>query len=106
MHRDAQAAPPDYDFLVSAGTHTGAWLELPDVKTKLSYDPCTVVAICGRVLRHAVHDWADGERLCIAHFMRDAVHDRLHIPRPDWVTNKQYLGMMADSFVTRQGWPL
>jgi hypothetical protein len=103
-HRDAQAAFPVYDFLVSAGTHEQAWLELPDLKANLSYKPCTVVAICGKVLRHAVLDWAGGERLCIAHFIRDNVHKRLDIPRPEWVKNTCYLKMMDDVFITRQGW--
>lgn len=103
-HRDAKAAPPAYDFLVSAGRHRDAWFELPDVQARLSYEPGTVVALCGRVLRHAVPNWGEGERLCIAHFMRDAVHNRLNIPRPDWVSQRQYLELMDGGFVTRQGW--
>jgi hypothetical protein len=103
-HRDKYGGPPDYDFLVSAGTHEGAWLDLPDVKARLSYKPCTVVAICGKVLSHAVTDWDGGERLCIAHFIRDNVHRRLAIARPDWVNRKGYLEMMEDEFLARQGW--
>jgi hypothetical protein len=103
-HRDAQAAPPVYDFLVSAGTHKEAWMVLPDVQAKLSYNPGTVVAVCGRVLRHAVPDWVEGERLCFAHFIRDNVHERLNIRRPDWVTNGPYLDLMDNEFVGRQGW--
>jgi hypothetical protein len=74
-HRDNGSAPADYDFLVSAGDHRNAWLVLEDIKAKLSYNPCTVVAISGRVLNHAMPDWEEGERLCIAHFTRDNVHE-------------------------------
>jgi hypothetical protein len=59
-HRDKLSAPTDYDFLVSAGRHTEAWLELEDVNVKLFYTPGTVVAVCGRVLTHAVPDWEGG----------------------------------------------
>ena len=55
-HRDPHAASTHYDFLISAGRHEEAWLELLDIKVKLSYQPCTVVAICGKVLCHAVPD--------------------------------------------------
>jgi hypothetical protein len=103
-HRDAKAATSAYDFLLSAGRHKSAVMELPDLRAKLSYTPGTLVAICGRVLRHAVTNWDSGERLCIAHFIRDAVHNRLGIKRPDWVTNQPYLQMMDGQFLKRQGW--
>jgi hypothetical protein len=103
LHRDAQAAPPVYDFLVSAGTHEEAWLDLPDVNARAIYRPCTVVAVCGKVLRHGVMGWKGGERICLAHFIRDNVHNRLQLPRPDWVSNDQYLACMDDAFKIRQG---
>jgi hypothetical protein len=103
-HRDSQSAAPVYDFLVSAGTHEHAWLDLPDCKARLLYNPCTVVALCGRVLRHGVEDWDGGERICIAHFIRDSVHNRLGLRRPEWVIAKTYRCMMDQNFVERQGW--
>ena len=94
-----------YDFLVSAGRHTGTLFKLSDVDASLSYKPGTVIAICGKVLRHGVPEWTEGQdRLCIAHFMRDAVHNRLGLPRPNWVTDIPYLGMMDNTFLERQGW--
>lgn len=105
FHRDVHSAPAMYDFLVSAGNHNGTWFSLPDIKTKLLYNPGTVTAICGKVLRHAVLKWQAGkDRLCIAHFMRDQVHERLSIPRPDWVTDVRYLEMMDRDFLKRQEW--
>jgi hypothetical protein len=105
IHRDRQSAPAMYDFLVSAGNHKGTWFTIPDIKTKLLYNPGTVTAICGKVLRHAVKKWQkDTDRLCIAHFMRDRVHERLSIPRPDWVTDVPFLEMMDRNFLKRQEW--
>ena len=103
MHRDVQSAPPMYDFLVSAGNHSNTWFELFDIGATLSYEPGTVTAICGKVLRHGVKEWTkDTDRLCIAHFMRDSVHNRLSLPRPVWVSEKQYLQMMDIGFLRRQ----
>jgi hypothetical protein len=103
-HRDKLSDITDYDFLVSAGRHTEAWLELEDVKVKLHYTPGTVVAVCGKVLNHAVPDWEGGERLCIAHFTRDNVHERLGEARPNWVRNEGYIKCMDGGFLARQGW--
>jgi hypothetical protein len=104
LHRDPKAAPTMYDFLVSAGNHQEAWLDLPDVNAKLAYNPGTVVAVCGRVLRHGVEKWIGGERICFAHFIRDAVHQRLGLPRPDWVKSSQYVQLMDKEFINRQHW--
>src|ERR1700733_9931110 len=106
FHRDPKAAPTMYDFLVSAGTHEEAWLDLPDVNARLSYNPGAVVAICGRVLRHGVESWLGGERVCIAHFIRDAVHELLKLSYPDWVMSSQYVGLMDEAFVNRQNWAM
>ena len=104
VHRDPAAAPTMYDFLISAGTHEEVWLDLPDVKARLSYNPGTAVALSGRVLRHGVAKWISGERICIAHFIRENVHERLGLHRPDWVTQRDYLHLMPEDFVNRHGW--
>jgi hypothetical protein len=104
-HRDRNAAKTAYDILVSAGTHQHAVLSIPDIHTTLSYKPGTVVAICGRVLLHEVPDWGESEHICIAHFMRDAVHDRLGLPRAGWVSSGLYIPLMVDRFAERyKGW--
>jgi hypothetical protein len=108
-HRDKNTPFSAYDFLVSTGRYKQAFITLHDVSAELSYAPGTVVAISGRVLHHSVLDWDEtvspkGERLCIAHFIRDTVHDRLGVEWPDWVTNRPYLQMINKQFRTRQGW--
>jgi hypothetical protein len=84
--------------------HEEAWLDLPDMGTRLLYSPCTVVALTGKVLCHGVRNWIGGERICVAHFVRDNVHNRLKLCCPDWVTNERYLDLMDAGFVTRHGW--
>ena len=102
LHRDAQASPSVYDFLVSAGTYTQSWLDVPDVHAKIEYKPCTVVAITGKILRHGVASWEGGERICLAHFIRDNIHNRLQLPRPDWVSKEKYTKSMDSKFKIRQ----
>ena len=94
LHRDWGAAAPFYDLLVSAGTHTECSLHLPDIGARFRYCPGTAIAISGRVLRHEVSDWCGGERICCAHFMKDAVHERLGQPRPSWPLLADYLTLI------------
>lgn len=103
-HRDRGACSPVYDLLASLGTHSNARLSLPDVHAQLSYKPGTIVLVCGRVLRHEVTSWEGGDRVCWAHYMRDNVHNRLELPRPDWVNIEAYNNLMESGFRARQGW--
>lgn len=108
-HRDKSAPSSAYDFLISAGRHETAFLTVHDVGADFAYAPGTLVALSGRVLRHSILDWdkkksPKGERLCFAHFIRDSVHDRLGVKRPDWVTNGPYLQLLNPQFCSRQGW--
>ena len=95
FHRDSGASPAMFDLLLSAGTHKGTLFELCDVGTQLEYDPGTVVMVCGRVLGHRVMEWTGGERICLAHFFKDAVHDRLGIARPAWRNITEFWNMVT-----------
>jgi len=97
-HRDRGASAPAYDLLVSMGTHTSARLNLADVQAELSYQPGTIVLLCGRVLHHEVQTWEGGDRICWAHYIRDNVHNRLELPRPNWVDVNTYYALMDGAF--------
>jgi hypothetical protein len=102
-HRDAGAAPSMYDVLTSLGTHTSCHFILSDCGTTFSYGPGTVIAICGRVLRHEVRSWEGGERICLAHYLRDNVHNRLGVPCPQWVLIDRFGDLQDKSFQERHG---
>jgi hypothetical protein len=102
-HRDRGASAQVYDLLVSLGTHTSAILNLSDVQAQLRYHPGTIVLVCGRVLRHGVETWMGGDRICWAHYVRDNVHNRLGLPRPNWVDIDNYYGLMDTGFRSRLG---
>ncbi|KAG1866102.1 hypothetical protein F4604DRAFT_1905032 [Suillus subluteus] len=65
-HRDSGGSPTLFDLLVSL-----------DLQAELDYSPGTMVYVSGRVLEHSVGPWLNGERLVIAHFMKDAIHERV-----------------------------
>jgi hypothetical protein len=92
-HRDPGAAPSSYDFLVAGGDYQQCTLDCADIGARFSYLPGTAIAISGKILRHSVHDWKGGERICVAHFIKDAVHARLMQPRPSWPMHADYLAL-------------
>lgn len=94
-HRDKGGCQTHYDLLLSAGTHTDATLHLRELNVHLSYPPGTLSAICGKVLMHEVPDWGKGERICLAHFIKDDVHARFNLPRPSWPNQATYFAFIG-----------
>ena len=90
-HRDKGGCPSHYDLLVSVGTHNHAAFKLPELGLSLLYNPGAFVVLVGKVFLHEVMTWEGGERICVAHFMKDAVHNRLQLPRPQWPIYSMYL---------------
>jgi len=94
-HRDSGGCPTHYDLLVSAGTHTQAKLSIPELGVHLSYRPGDVVAVCGKGFLHEVGDWSGGERVCMSHYMKDNVHERLEVQHPNWPKEQDYLSLVG-----------
>ena len=94
-HRDKGGCLAHYDLLVSAGTHKQAYMALRELGGQFSYNPGTVLVFAGKVFLHEVMDWEGGKQLCIAHFMKDSVHDRLQIPRPTYPTQNTYMQLLT-----------
>src|SRR5215510_16164249 len=98
-HRDVGAAPMVYDLLTCAGTYKRSLFYVHDLGARFHYTPGSVVAICGRVLLHEVKDWQGGDRICIAHYMCDSVHDCMRVSRPSWsVMDDKYCSLMTPRF--------
>lgn len=102
-HRDKGGRPEWFDILVSAGSHTSAHLDLPDLSAQLLYTPGTTIAICGKLFRHGVQTWEGGERLCYAHYLRNNVLNRLSIAVSSWVHQQDYFQWMSSKYLERQG---
>ena len=88
-HRDNGSRATWYDLLVTLGGYTNLYLELPGIGVRVRYDPGSVVAIAGKILRHRVAK-ANAWRICYAYFMRDKVHSSLQIRAPHWMEVAAY----------------
>jgi hypothetical protein len=102
-HRDKGGRPEWYDFLLAAGTYHDASLDIEDLGAELLYTPGTVVAVCGKLLRHGVKGWEGGERIVYAHYLRDNVMNRLEIPNSSWVTQREFTQYMSAGYKRRMG---
>ncbi|KAG1771915.1 hypothetical protein EV702DRAFT_976995, partial [Suillus placidus] len=94
-HRDGGGSPSLLDLLVSLGRNHDATLALADLNAELDYSPGTMVYISGRVLEHSVGPWLNGEQFVIAHFMKDAVHNRVGVPRPGFPMQSFFLELVG-----------
>lgn len=83
IHRDINGRNTWYDILATFGDYENGRLELPGLGYRLKYDPGTIVGIAGKVVCHGVPR-VDGNRVCIAYYMRNKVHEWLKIRSPDW----------------------
>ena len=83
IHRDNSTKSEWYDLLATVGPYSGAVFELPGLGIRLAYNSGTVIGLCGRLLRHGV-SIANGERICLAYFMRQNVQRRLGSAMATW----------------------
>ncbi len=99
-HRDQNGHAPFYDLLLSAGTHTHARFKVIDFDASFLYKPGTVIALCGAVFRHALLDFKGKDRLCLAHFMRYNMVDRVAAGAKEasWVEADIWLSSFQEKF--------
>ena len=85
FHCDPHSQLNWYDILVSVGEYKDCYLDIPTLSVKLEYSPGTTVAFSGFLLCHRVNK-VDGNRCCFAYYMRDNIHNFLHVPAIEWMT--------------------
>ncbi|KAI6094267.1 hypothetical protein EDD16DRAFT_1481135, partial [Pisolithus croceorrhizus] len=90
-HLDQVSAPSLLDLVISLGT-CGACIHISEIGTIFDYKPGTMIYLAGKVLTHSVPKWGKGERIALAHYMKDAVHNRFGLPRPPFTQQKHVLG--------------
>ena len=88
-HRDNGSRATWYDILATIEGYRRVYLELPSIGLKMRYDPGSVVAIAGKILRHRVAKTGRW-RICYAFFMRDKVHAALNVRAPHWMDIATY----------------
>jgi hypothetical protein len=88
-HRDTGGRFEWFDLLATFGQYENATLDLPGLGLRLRYRSGTAVAIAGRALVHKV-DRVKGNRVCVAMYMRDAIHHQLGLPACGWAKMSMY----------------
>ena len=92
LHRDRKGKPEWFDTLLNySETSASHRLVIDDVGLDLQYSSGTIVGFCGTVLKHGVESGEIGNRICYAHFMREAVRKRLDVTPAGWVYRDKYL---------------
>ncbi|KIK18671.1 hypothetical protein PISMIDRAFT_109012, partial [Pisolithus microcarpus 441] len=95
-HQDKVSAPSLLDLLVSLGTHD-AQFHISDLGSIFGYQPGTMIYLAGKLLCHSVPKWENGERITLAHYMKDAVHNKFGVARPAFTQQKDLLGRFLPS---------
>jgi hypothetical protein len=88
-HRDNSSRPEAYDLLATLGSYHSGKMKLPGLGLILDYNPGTVVALSGRIVLHEVPEVV-GNRVCLAYYMRDNVHERHQVPVLGWMNIFKY----------------
>ena len=83
-HWDGSSRANWYDILATLGRYQNCDLKLPGLRISLRYGPGMVVGIAGKVPEHAVLTY-EGDRVCIAYFISDNVHEWAEIPCRYWM---------------------
>lgn len=92
-HRDNGSAHEWLDILVAVGEYENGRIEFPGLGMRLKYDPGTVIAFSGRVLRHGAN--CPGDRACIVYHMKENVVEGLGIRKPSWLNEALYSPNLA-----------
>ncbi|PPQ79185.1 hypothetical protein CVT26_000457 [Gymnopilus dilepis] len=71
-HRDPRGVPEFFDLLLTLGSYTGGRFYLSDLGIAFQYDPGTIIANSGKVLKHEVPR-VNGDRVCYAQYFHKLV---------------------------------
>jgi hypothetical protein len=102
-HRDSKGRPEWYDLLAAVGGGSKPHLRIRDLGLELEYSSGTGVGLTGTILEHEVQAWGGGDRVCYAHFMREAVRKRLEVDPAGWVNQKMYGKYLPDGITSLKG---
>jgi hypothetical protein len=84
FHLDIQGWPQWLDLLVSIRDHEELDMVLPTIGLRLWYDPGSVLAMSGQLIKHGVGP-VSGNRGVVSFYMRDNVHDHMDVVRCNYM---------------------
>jgi hypothetical protein len=82
-HRDANSLQEWYDILITMGSYHNSSMKLYNIGVELAYPAGMVIGVGGKVIEHGVEAF-DGERVCLAYFMRENVFQRTGVKNEGW----------------------
>jgi len=88
LHRDSGNAFPWPDMLLALGSYECGELNLPGLGLGLRYKSGTAVGILSRLIRHGAE--CDGQRACIALYMKENVLKELEMGDVGWMNMSIY----------------
>ncbi len=100
LHRDTFGRKEWLDILVALGKYDHGRLELSGLNLSFKYNPGTMVAFSGKLLRHGAV--CEGERACVVYYMRDHVLDRLKQPVTGWTNISIFERLMQNKDDTKE----
>lgn len=99
-HYDTKGYDESYDVLLTGGQYTDCWIKVEELDAEFLYNPGTLVGLCGKVFKHGVEDWAGGDRICYAHFIRDDVQAKQGCQIAPWVNMSDFKKHMSPYFAS------
>ena len=94
LHWDNNSQGPWYDCLMTIGEYEpGARLKLNNIGLELDYALGTMVFLLEKLVQHGTSE-INGNRVCIAQYMRDNVHARMGVRSADWTTLSKIFSLL------------
>jgi hypothetical protein len=68
LHTDGLDPQLGWAILIALGDFKGGHVHLPQLGLRVRLQPGDVVLIRGRVVKHEIEEWTDGQRISVPHF--------------------------------------
>ncbi|KAG6329511.1 hypothetical protein ID866_9578 [Astraeus odoratus] len=84
LHRNCSSVPSLIDLIVSLGFHN-IHFDILNHSNKFVYLLSTIIWLSRKLLQYEVPKWNKEERIALAHYMKNAVHNKLHVERSPFI---------------------
>ena len=95
-HRDTFSRFEYMDILTSVGNFKDVYLHLESLGLWMELSPGCIVALCGKTLLHEVGT-GEGDRVCLAWYMRNNVHASLDVSSASWMSWQTYENFVSST---------
>jgi hypothetical protein len=96
LHCDTGGRAEWTDLLLALGEYDNGRFSVPAFGYTFKYNPGTIVALSSKIFRHGAT--CEGNRACIAFYMRDNVLNRLGLPTGTWLDQVDYQNLLPSRY--------